>query len=114
MSAYISTYADIKIALGNPALKEIKFIWKKATLRTGRPLTIACHMKNAYFLTGVSFFTAGESTLTAGESALTTGESTFTTGESTLGESTLLSVLEELLHAAKAPIATTKKNFFIC
>jgi len=76
---------------------------------------LLANIKKAYFLAGLSTFLAGLSTFLAGESIATLGESVVTLGESTaaLGESVLASVLELLLQAAKAPIASTKKNFFM-
>jgi hypothetical protein len=65
---------------------------------------------------GLSTFLAALSTLAAEESTFAAEESGFAAaGESvfTAGESVFASVLELLLQAAKAPIAKTKKNFFM-
>jgi len=69
-------------------------------------------MKNPYLAFVVSFLT--ESTLVAALSTFLAAESTLAAALSTFAESTLAaSVLELLLHAAKAPIANTKNSFFI-
>jgi hypothetical protein len=84
-----------------------------AILGTGRPLTIACHMKNSYFLT-LSTFLAAVSTLAAALSIFLAAVSTLAAALSTFAESVLAaSVLEELLQAANAPRANTKNSFFI-
>jgi hypothetical protein len=87
-----------------------------AILGTGRPLTIACHMKNLYYFLTLSTFFAVESTLAAALSIFLAEESTLAAELSTFTaeESAAFSVLEELLHAANAPMANTKNNFFIC
>jgi siderophore synthetase component len=86
-----------------------------AILGTGRPLTIACHMKNLnYFLAAVSIFLAAVSILAAAVSIFLAAVSAILAVESTLAESVFASVLEELLQAANAPMANTKNNFFIC
>jgi hypothetical protein len=110
------------------------FKTKKALLGTGRPLTIACHMKSMlfsrckrnegteqgfnYFLTESTTAFTVESTLAAAESIATTAESaTADTVESTAAtvESTAASVVSAaLLQAtAKEPIARTKRSFFM-
>jgi hypothetical protein len=86
---------------------------KKAILRTGQPLTIACHIKKAYFLV-VSAFLAAESIFLAEESIAILLESIAILLESTFAESVFAaSVLALLLHAANAPIDNTTKNFFM-
>jgi hypothetical protein len=66
-----------------------------------------------YFLVAVSFLVVSaaileESALILEESALILDESDFSVAESDFASELLL------LHAAKAPIANTIKNFFIC
>ena len=73
---------------------------------------IVCHIKNA-FLAAESAFLAVESAFLAVESATLAVESAILAVESVFVESVFASVLEELLQAAKAPIAKTKKNFFM-
>jgi hypothetical protein len=72
------------------------------------------NIRKAYFLTESTFF-AAVSTLAAAESTFLAAVSTLAAAESTLAAavSVLASVLELLLQAAKAPIASTKKNFFM-
>jgi hypothetical protein len=73
------------------------------------------NIKKAYFLVVSAFFAAlsalwaEESAFIAEESAFIAEESAFTAEESP----DLASVLELLLQAAKAPIASTIKNFFM-
>jgi hypothetical protein len=62
---------------------------------------------------GLSTFLAALSTFLAELSILAAEESILAAEESTFVESLVASVLELLLHAAKAPIAKTKKNFFM-
>jgi hypothetical protein len=85
----------------------------KAAPEPGQPSTIVCQMKN-YFLVVVSFL-AVLSIAILEESALILEESALI-----LEESAILVAVESdaalspaLLHAAKAPIANTIKNFFI-
>jgi hypothetical protein len=86
---------------------------KKALLGTGRPLTIACHMKKTYFfvesviflLVSVIFF---EVSVILDDESVILDEVSFAFAEE--------SVLDELplpLQAANAPIANTNRNFFI-
>ncbi|HVV06198.1 MAG TPA: hypothetical protein VHC96_18330 [Puia sp.] len=83
-------------------------------LSRGRPQRLFANIKKAYFLE-VSAFFAALSALWAEESAFIAEESAFIAEESTFAAvvSPLASVLELLLQAAKAPIASTKKNFFM-
>src|SRR5262245_40183542 len=80
----------------------------------GWPQQLLANIKKAYFL-GESTFLAAESTFLAAESTILAAVSTVLAAESTLVAvvSALASVLELLLQAAKAPIASTKKNFFM-
>jgi hypothetical protein len=86
---------------------------QKAILGTGRPLTIACHIKNSYFLV------AALSGLTAAESiaaAVVSGAATVfvSTVEVVIVSVVVVDSSVELSpHAAKAPIANTKRSFFI-
>ncbi len=84
---------------------------KKAILGTGRPLTIACHMKKTYF------FTESTLALLAAEvSAIVLAVSTtaaFTVSAALAVVSAVGSELDELLQAAKAPMERTNKSFFI-
>jgi hypothetical protein len=70
--------------------------------------------KKDYFLV-VSAFLAAESATLVAESANLVAESAILTAVSdlTAAVSVFASVLELLLQAAKAPIAKTKKNFFM-
>jgi hypothetical protein len=82
-----------------------------------RPLMIACHMKKTYFFLVVSAAILEESAAILEESALILEESALILEESALilVESVFASELALLLQAANAaPIANTKKNFFIC
>jgi hypothetical protein len=84
---------------------------KKALLRTGRPLTIACHMKKTYFLV-VSTFTAEVSAFTAEVSGVTVvAVSGVVAAVSVLGASAVPLSLQD---ATNAPIAKTNRSFFIC
>jgi hypothetical protein len=91
---------------------------KKAILRTGRPLTIACHMKKGYFFFVESTLALAVSTMALpAESNLALAVSTIALAVSVTAlavESALDSLLAELLQAAaKAPIANTNKSFFM-
>jgi hypothetical protein len=90
-------------------------VYVKAILQAGRPLTIACHIKNYFFLV-VSAAILLESAAILLESADILEESALTAEESVLTaeESAALASALELLQAAKAAIAATNKNFFIC
>jgi hypothetical protein len=83
-------------------------VYVKAILQAGWPLTIACHIKNYFFLV-VSAAILLESADILEESADILEESVLTAEESAVLASAL-----ELLQAAKAAIAATNKNFFIC
>src|ERR1700722_5518096 len=99
-----------------PRLKK-RDLCVKVIPKIGRPLiTIACLMKNYARLVVSAAALAEESALTAEESALTAEESAFIAEESafTEEESAALASALELLQAAKAAIAATNKNFFIC
>jgi hypothetical protein len=88
---------------------------KKAILRTGRPLTIACHIKKTYFLAAESgLAVAAESGLAVAESGLIvelSGVAGAVAAESPLGASVVPLSLQD---ATNAPIAKTKRSFFIC
>jgi len=74
--------------------------------------TIVCQYKKAYLALVVSFFVVSLGIIV--ESFFTVESVTVVLTESvTLVESVFVSVLELLLQAAKAPIASTKKNFFM-
>jgi hypothetical protein len=90
-------------------------VYVKAILQAGWPLTIACHIKNYFFLV-VSAAILLESADILEESADILEESADILEESVLTaeESAVLASALELLQAAKAAIAATNKNFFIC
>src|SRR5579862_1257138 len=88
---------------------------KKALLRTGRPLTIACHMKKTYFLVvSVAFLVVSDIFLLVSDiilllvSAILPAVSVPFDAESEDEDELPLP-----LQAANAPIANTTSNFFI-
>ena len=84
---------------------------KNALLRTGRPLTIACHL-NSYFLVAVSALTAEVSVVAAVVSGKGATVFVSTVDVVTVSVVVVSSVVLSP-HAAKAPIANTKRSFFI-
>jgi hypothetical protein len=85
---------------------------KKAFLRTGWLLTIACHIKS-YFFRAVSDLAA----VSAGIGAVVSGIGATVVLVSTVTDVAVSVVVvsssDVSLHAAKAPIANTKRSFFI-
>ena len=85
---------------------------KKALPKTGRPLTIACHI-SSYFLAALSVLTADVSVA----AAVVSGTGATVVFVSTVDVVTVSVVVDSSVelspHAAKAPIANTKRSFFI-
>jgi len=87
---------------------------EKAIPRTGRPLTIACHMKKSYFFFVVSAIFLAVSTILAAVSILALAVSAILAAVSVMvALESALDSEPEPLQAANAPIAKTKKSFFI-
>jgi hypothetical protein len=88
---------------------------EKAILRTGRPLTIACHMKKTYFFVVSPAAVVAESGLAVRESGVVVTES----GAGEAGAVVVVSLFSvpvppSLQDATNAPIAKTNRSFFIC
>ncbi|RYF37827.1 MAG: hypothetical protein EON97_00540 [Chitinophagaceae bacterium] len=84
-----------------------------AFLRTGKPLTIACHIKS-YLLAELSAFVAEVSVEGIVAVSGTAGAVVFVSRVDVADVSAVVESSEALsLHATKAPIANTKRSFFI-
>src|SRR5262249_19902381 len=84
----------------------------KEPLLAERPLSIACHIKT-YFFVVVSFLVVSAGAILLAESLILLVESVAILAVLSAGfavESAALASAPELLHAAKAAIAATKKN----
>ena len=83
-----------------------------AFLRTGKPLTIACHIKS-YLADALSTLTADVSVAGAIAVSVTAGAVVFVSKVDVAVSVVVESSVALSLHATKAPIANTKRSFFI-
>ena len=95
------------------APRSVSLSHKKALLGTGRPLTIACHIKSYFLVAALSGLTTEVSVNTAVVSGIGATVVLVSTVDVVTVSVVVVSSVELSPHAAKAPIANTKRSFFI-